>query len=958
MVLAVAVPFAEPRGLAAQTEPLEAEAGQPDDFENAYMNSKRYAEYAERYEGEPRPDREIVLAAPEASTIEGMERQLFTDYEGMPGQSLYSAEQGSVTWEFHVPEAGMYHMSATYYPLEGKSSAIQRSVLIDGELPFAEAAYVTFPRVWDNRFDELKIDNQGNELRPEQVEAPLWREQVFRDAEGFYTQPLQFYLPQGRHTLTLMAQREPMLLKEVKLYQERQPITYAQMQQVYLEQGYAGAGDRVIVVQAEDAVYKSSPTLYPLTDRSSPAVEPYSPSAIKINTIGGFNWRVAGDWIAWEIDVPQSGLYKIGLGAKQNFVRGIYSTRKLLIDGKAPFAEVEQIPFRYESGYRMDVLGGDEPYLFYLSEGKHELSLEVSLGEMAELIREVEASLLQINSMFRKVLMITGNTPDRFRDYQLERQVPGLQQVFRDEHDRLLRVADKLEQIAGKRSDAEAALLTMADQLLELAERPDKIPRSLTSFKINTGGLGTWLSKSREQPLQLDALYVVSADADMPDGGAGFFSKLWHEARSFYYSFIIDYNKIGNVATAADERTITVWIGSGRDQAQTMKAMIDDTFTPVTGINVNLELVQMYTLLPATLAGEGPDVAMQISNDIPVNYAMRNAAADLSQFADFPEVAGRFRDSAMEPFHYDGGYYALPETQVFNMLFYRKDVLQELGLDIPQTWDDAYNLLTVLSKNKMEFAFPLVLQPSYPGENLPPNSVFASLLYQLDGHFYREGGKESDLDSEIGIAAFKQWTELYTDYKQPREFDFPNRFRTGEMPMGIADYTLYNQLQVFAPEIRGLWGFVPIPGVRQPDGSIRRDVPSGGSNTIMLEHAEDKEAAWAFMKWWTSADVQTKFGREMEGLMGAAARYPTANIEALETLPWPVADFNNLQSAFEHVRGIPEVPGGYFTGRHLLNAFYKVVVNEKVEAREGLMDYVQYIHDEIAAKRGEFGLDS
>ena len=109
------------------------------------------------------------------------------------------------------------------------------------------------------------------------------------------------------------------------------------------------------------------------------------------------------------------------------------------------------------------------------------------------------------------------------------------------------------------------------------------------------------------------------------------------------------------------------------------------------------------------------------------------------------------------------------------------------------------------------------------------------------------------------------------------------------------------------------------------------------------------------MKWWTSSDTQTLFGREMEGLMGAAARYPTANIEALDRLPWPVEDYKNLKTQFECVQGIPEVPGGYFTGRHLFNAFYKTVV-AKTEARESIMDYVQYIQDEISTKRSEFGL--
>src|SRR5690606_24014300 len=137
---------------------------------------------------------------------------------------------------------------------------------------------------------------------------------------------------------------------------------------------------------------------------------------------------------------------------------------------------------------------------------------------------------------------------------------------------------------------------------------------------------------------------------------------------------------------SAEQETVTVWIGTGRDQAQVMKEMIDDSFTPATGIHVDLKLVDISALLSATLAGQGPDVAMEIGISDPVNYAMRNASYDISQFPDYEEVAKRFRDSAIVPFQFNGGVYALPEQQLFSMLFYRKDVLAELGLEVPDTW--------------------------------------------------------------------------------------------------------------------------------------------------------------------------------------------------------------------------------------------------------------------------------
>jgi ABC-type glycerol-3-phosphate transport system substrate-binding protein len=361
-------------------------------------------------------------------------------------------------------------------------------------------------------------------------------------------------------------------------------------------------------------------------------------------------------------------------------------------------------------------------------------------------------------------------------------------------------------------------------------------------------------------------------------------------------------------------------------------------------------------LLPASLSGQGPDVAMQIGNNIPVNYGMRNAAADLTQFPDFHQVSSRFRDSAIVPYSYNGGVFALPEQQVFSMLFYRKDVLAELGLEVPDTWEDVYTMIPELQKNHMQFALPIE-DPNKPDASLMPNQAYSMLMYQQGGDFYKDGGVSSNFDSDIAMSAFKQWTDFYTSYKFPVQFDFANRFRVGEMPIGIADYTTYNLLSVFAPEIRGLWGFSVVPGTVQEDGTIRRDVASEGTGALMLDGSQRKDEAWEFMKWWTSKETQVRFGREMEGLMGAAARYPTANIEALEELPWPVEDYRNLKSQWEWVRGIPEIPGGYFTGRHLNNAF-RTVVNEGDNPRETLYDYVLKINQEIDVKREEFNLSN
>ena len=397
----------------------------------------------------------------------------------------------------------------------------------------------------------------------------------------------------------------------------------------------------------------------------------------------------------------------------------------------------------------------------------------------------------------------------------------------------------------------------------------------------------------------------------------------------------------------------------GRDQANILRKLIDESFTPETGVKVDLKLVNGAVLLPATLSNVGPDVAMGLGNSIPVNYAMRNAVYDISQFDDFDEMTDRFMDSAMVPFEYEGGYYALPEQQIFLMMFYRTDIFEELDLTPPDTWDDVITLIPDLQKHNLEFYLPV---PITQGAvmNLPPNPIYSTLFYQNDGEFYLEGNTLSGFNEGVGPEVFETWTQFYTDYSFPIAANFVNRFRSGQMPIGIAYYNTYNTLSVFAPEIRGKWDFLPVPGTIAEDEFgveyIRRETVSSGTSVMIMEDAENKEAAWEYLKWWTSSETQVQFGRELEGILGAAARYPTANVEAMSQLPWTVKEYQKLEEQWSWVRGIPEVPGGYMTGRHLDNAF-RLVYNDNSNPKETIYDYVQIINDEIDKKRREFGLE-
>ena len=536
--------------------------------------------------------------------------ELLANYEGMEGNSVRTEEKGLIEYEVDIKTAGFYNISLDYFPVSGNSADIQRAFFIDGQLPYKELALIEFQRVWKNTVDETKVnedgilvkewlkDNQNNDLKPSMEEAPEWMTAYLYDSEGYTTNKLAVYLTTGKHTLTIVSRREPVVIRRITFSNEAELLKYADKKAAWDAAGASDTAGQNIRVEAENAAKTSSQMLYPVQDQSSPGVYPASAKMLLNNTIGGNSWRLVNQWIEWEFDVPQSGYYNISFHTRQNFVKGLYVSRKIMIDGEVPFEEMNDYGFQYSQTWRLDTLGDEngEAYKFYLTEGKHTLRMQTVLGQFSNIISKVSESMTELNAIYRKIIRITGVSPDAYRDYQIEAslpEVPGEMSVVRD---RLNEVVKELREVTGGSSDKETALITMVDQLDELIKDPERFVKVITSYKVNVRALGTWVTAALEQPLQLDTIYISSPQEKIKTKNNGFWSRIRYEFTRLYYSFIVDYNQIGNVAEG-DARSITLWVGSGRDQANVIKSLVDKTFTSEKGISVNVMIVDMGTLL-------------------------------------------------------------------------------------------------------------------------------------------------------------------------------------------------------------------------------------------------------------------------------------------------------------------------------------------------------------------------
>lgn len=892
------------------------------------------------------------------------------NYEGA-GKVLFTGTGSVVTWEVDVPESGFYNLYIEYLLPESRGVAAERVVYINGEVPFEDARNVSFSRIWTDG-GEVRVDNQGNEIRPTQVEVYDWQTAYFRDDMGYIAEPYKFYFEKGTNSITLEGENEPMFLKKLTVSAVRDIDTYdeylAKQPQVNTSEG---ARNYSQVIQGETSTLRSESSLYAKYDRSSPTTQPNSVTTTVLNYVGGEAWRSPGQWIEWNFEVPEDGYYNIMIKGRQNYARGSVSNRTVYIDGEILFEELKEVSFSYSNDWENVELADEEgnPYNIYLTEGSHTLRMEAALGGLGSILEELEDSTYRLNQIYRKILVYTGANPDKYRDYKINLNYPEIMQAMDLESKRLYKIVDDMVAYSGQKADQIATAQTVAQQLERFCEKPNKITLEFTTFKDNITALGTASLNMSQTNLDIDYIVVSGTDTRPAKDKAGAFAKLWHEIKSFVASFTVDYNSVGDVYDdKGSDEVVKVWVLTGRDQGTILKAMVDDTFTPESGVKVNVEIVDPGALLNAVLAGRGPNVVLSVGADQPVNYALRGAAEDITQFADYEDVLSHYTRSSYEQYALDGSIYALPETQTFNVMFYRKDVLEELGLEPPQTWQELIEMLPTIQGNNLSVGIPSAAGSSGSAaattavaSNTPDLSLYFTLMFQNGGDLYNEAGTKTTVDNEAGIKAFDDYVRYFNDYGLPTVYDFVSRFRSGEMPIGISAYSTYNTLIVSAPEIRGLWDFTLIPGTERQDENgetyIDRSDFITGSATMMIKTEDEalRQNSWEFMKWWAQPDTQVRFGREIEALLGSSARYATANKDAFEQLSWSADDIAILSEQWNQTVGIREVPGGYYTGRHITNAIRKVI-NDKDDTRETIIDYSITINDEITKKRNEFGL--
>ncbi|MBO4327402.1 MAG: extracellular solute-binding protein [Clostridia bacterium] len=899
------------------------------------------------------------------------ESTVTVDCSQFPNAIYTDADGCYVTFNIDVPVSGLYSLNLDYLMIQAKDAEMYVGIMIDNKLPFKNASNMALKRMYGfyNTEIEKNLDISGNQIRPKSQELLGWQNVTMSNPEGVYKNEYKMYMKQGVRKITMHFYNQPGAIGAIRFTAPKKFVTYDQYVAANGGAGNTYSGN-VIRFELENADYTSSVSIrmeYDNDYRSSPA----SFKVTRYNVFGGERWNTGGDTVQWSFEVPEDGWYQLGI-RYMSITTNVASYKDIKIDGEIPFSEMNEYCFPYADGWIGDALKNDknEPYMFYFTKGTHTLTMVNKIGPLRHSYYLIEEAMDSITSMINQVAKITSSTRsssggyvvDRNRDWDLEKNIPDLQ----DDLDKYVALFDRCYTDisvcnGGKQPSYGSAVKVALELFKKMADDMEKVPISLNDINSALTGLSNTMVAIREQAITVDYMELSEKGYNYKNSRSNSWQNMYVGFVRFKDTFIKDYSSVGQrEKTKKDMVTLEVYVSRGREYVDILRNLISEQFTPDYDVRINVNMVNGSEGLIMTryVAGTAPDLAIAIGAGIPFEFSVRGALLPLDKFdksytldngtqvLSFQDlVAQSFYEEELIPYLYQGHYYGFPETQNWAALFYRTDILEELDVEPPDTWEDVYNLVPVLTKDGYSFYFP------YGVGNYTP------FLYQHGGTFYDEDGLASRLNTEAAYDAFVEYADLYLQYNFVYAADFYMRFKNGEMPVGIGDMGFYCKLKYSAPELNGKWQILPVPGhtVMNDEGEVVVDRSNGGAGScnIIISSTKHPDEAWQFIQWWMSDSVQSEYGREVEATFGVASRWNPANKNAVATLPYTQYELSVIYDQWSWLKESPSTLGGYYTSRYLITALNQTVLQGK-NARVALEDAVKEINKEMKRKQKEY----
>lgn len=858
-----------------------------------------------------------------------------------------------LTLKVNLEAEGLYHLGLDYFYQSSFTKGPKIAVLINGSYLFnelseleLEVSWKTITRTINNRYNRY-----GDELLPLSEPILTWHKAYLEDPTSSYKEPYYLLFNKGENEVEITFLDDDITIGNLYLGSIEPVCSYQEY--FDLTKGKVIKGDQHIIIEAERYQEKNDIEVK-ASYYKGVKMNPNNYKTTVLNMLDGQSMSRGGTKVSYEFTVNETGYYQLALKYKQNALNGLAVAKNIYLDGEIPFSEMQGYLFFSTNNWVNHFLGNEEPYYFFLTTGKHQLTIESTSTHVTKIIDDLYQVMDQINGLGLIIKSITGNSNNSQIDWNIIKYLPDLSKNLNNLANILDDAYDKINRFnpTSKRASEVSGLQIASSQLKRLAKSPNKVQNRLGELCDGGGSayqlIGTAIGTLKAQPLDIDYFVFYGTNYSLTNPNGNIFSRLWYGLKSFLFSFFDRRYQ----TTYQEDDVLKIWVAQSSLYCNILQNMIDEKFTKETNIKVQLHILpssQNIVLNNAT--GTNPDLVLAIDSWIPYTYALRGMLEDLRTYDGFDEISSKIYASNYTPLIYDTGVYGIPETQGMSLMFYRTDIFDYLGLNPPDTWHDVIKILPTLQSYQMNFYHPLGHESAYKGFGQT-----SSFFYMMGSEIYHPKGYITNLNQEKSIEAIQFMTNLFTIYNLPQQVgSFFEHFRSGSLPIGLASIDFYLQLKYASLELAGQWDVLPIPGhYNLTTNEVERFTTTYGKCSIMFKSSKKKLDAWKFLKWYHQTSVQTEYLYQIKMALGEKYLIVPANIDSLASSVWDDKIKTQIieQAKWSRIPAI--IPGSYIIEREISNIWNQVVI-DKLNPRVAVNQSIAKINRELARKFEEFG---
>lgn len=304
-----------------------------------------------------------------------------------------------------------------------------------------------------------------------------------------------------------------------------------------------------------------------------------------------------------------------------------------------------------------------------------------------------------------------------------------------------------------------------------------------------------------------------------------------------------------------------IWSGPEYENLQDVSRMYQEqSGNPVEVEEVAREALQEKVTTLLVSGSQDYDVLYIDSAWLP-GFAESGVLTNLSQFInDSGVVSPDFSKENLEPaidfLTVDRNVYGFPSEGDTAWLFYRKDLLDQAGLDVPQTWDEFLAAAQELNNPPERYGAVIGARRDEAMWD------FMHYFFAFGGQIYDPDTYEVMFNNENGVQALKFYGDLLREHEvvSPSVTTFGyneilSALQQGKAAMGVewmaATDTLKDPEQ--SPNVYDKLEYTLVPGYRDEDGNLVRG--QGGSQWAWVVPAasRNQEAAYKFLEWLTGS---------------------------------------------------------------------------------------------------------